>query len=190
MVHDVTRSTGRRLGFLPALAVPLTLALAACGPGSTTPADVPPDPQSATAMNGRFELRFTVDRTTLRPGDDITGTAELWLRAGGSGALSGASEMFGFEFAEVGGEHRGVAPVWAADCSPHQVGSDAPLTSPIRKSGASGGNPFAESFLKGRQVNLPPGAWDVSAIVVFHEGRACSGLRHEVRATVRVQVNG
>jgi hypothetical protein len=192
MVPSVARSIGRRLGFLTSVALALALAtsLAACGPGSTTPADVTPDPQTASTPAGRFELRFTVDRTTLRPGDDITGTAELWLRAGGSGALSGPSEMFGFEFAEVGGEHRGVAPVWDATCAPHQVGSDAPLTSPILKSGAATGNPFAESFLRGRQVNLPPGEWDISAIVVFHEGRSCSGLRTEIRATVRVRVNG
>ena len=184
----MARSIGRRLGFLTPLA--LVFGLAACGPGTTTPADVTPDPQTVSTPAGRFEVRFTVDRTTLRPGDNITGTAELRLRAGTSGALSGPSEMFGFEFAEVGGEHRGVAPVWDATCSPHQVGLDAPLTSPILKSGAATGNPFAESFLKGRQVNLPPGDWDISAIVVFHEGRSCSGLRHEIRATVRVRVNG
>ena len=182
----MTRSIGRRLGFIAAIA----LALVACGPGSTTPADVPPDPQTASSRDGRFELRFTVDRTTLRPGDNITGTAELWLRAGGSGALSGPGNMFGFEFAEFEGQHRGVAPVFDADCSPHQVGSDQPLASEIVKSGATEGNEFAASFIKGRQVNLPAGAWDITAITTLYEGRSCSGPLHTVRATVRVQVNG
>ena len=182
----VTRSIGRRLWFVGSIA----LAAVACGTGSTTPADVTPDPQSAIAPDGRFELRFTVDRTTLRPGDDITGTAELWLRAGGSGALSGPGNMFGFEFAEVDGQNRGVAPVFDSDCSPHQVGSDAPLTSGIVKSGATEGNEFAAGFVKGRQVNLPAGSWDITAITTFYDGRSCSGILHTVRATVRVLVNG
>ena len=167
----------------------MALTLLACGAGSTTPPDVPPDPQTASALDGRFELRFTVDRTTLRPGDGITGTAELWLRAGGSGALSGPGEMFGFEFAEVGGEHRGVTPVFTAECSPHQVGSDQPLSTGIVKSGSTDGNAFASTFLQGRQVNLPAGTWDITAISSFHEGRSCEGLPHTVRATVRVIVN-
>jgi hypothetical protein len=171
----------------------LALGAAACGPGTTTPADVTPDPQTVSTVDGRFELRFTVDRATLRSGDNITGTAELWMRAGSTGALSGSSELFGFEFAEVGGQHRGVTPVFPSDCSPHQVGSDAPLTSPIVKSGATGGganDPFITEFLRGREVHLPAGDWDITAIAGFHEGRSCSGLLHSVRATVRVRVNG
>lgn len=171
------------------LVLVLAAGLAACGPGSTTPADVTPDPQTGSAMDGRFELRFTVDRTTLRPGDAITGTAELWLRAGTSGALSGPDAMFGFEFAEVGGEHRGIAPAWDLMCVPHQVGSDEPLTAPIHKSGAAADD-FSREFLQGREVHLPPGQWDVTAITRFYEGRSCGGLLHELRAPVRVVVNG
>ncbi|HXG26281.1 MAG TPA: hypothetical protein VNL94_05455 [Candidatus Binatia bacterium] len=172
-----------------ALAVVAAVLLAACGPGDTTPPDVTPDPTTATAIDGRFELRFTVDRTTLRPGDDITGTAELWLRAGGSGLVSGPGEMFGFEFVEVGGQHRAVLPVFDASCQPHQVGSDTPLTSPLRKSGAADSD-FAREFHQGREIHLPPGQWDITAVVWFHEGRSCGGLKHQPRATVRVVVNG
>ena len=184
----VARSNGRRR----ALLVFVALAAAACNPSSTTPADVAPDPGTASAIDGRFEVRFTVDRTTLRPGDDITGTAELWLRAGTTGALSGSSELFGFEFAEVGGSHRGVTPTLPADCSPHQVGLDAPLTSPIVKTGGTGGanDGFAREFLKGRAVHLPTGVWDITAIAGFYDGRSCSGQLHTMRATVRVRVNG
>jgi hypothetical protein len=168
--------------------------VAACGPGTTTPADVTPDPATVSTIDGRFELRFTVDRTTLRPGDDITGTAELWLKAGGSGALSGPSDLFSFEVMEVGGQNRAVAPVVSGDCSPHQVGSDQPLTSPIVKSGAvQEGSPnadFVRQFLEGPEIHLPAGQWDIVAVAGFVDGRACSGLRHTIRATVRVTVNG
>ena len=167
----------------------LLVALASIGCASnTTPAGVPPDPVTAITPDGRFELRFTIDRTTLRPGDDITGTAELWLKAGGSGAITGPDQMFGFEFVEVGGEHRSVFPVWDAVCSPHQVGQDQPLTAELARSGAAA-DEFTTTFLQGTEIHLPAGQWDISAIVRFHEGRDCGGLRHEPRATVRVTVN-
>jgi hypothetical protein len=165
----------------------------ACAPGTTTPADVTPDPQTVTAPKGRFEVRFTVDRSTLRTGDNITGTAELWLKAGGSGVLSGSSDLFAFEFMEVGGQQRAVAPVVSTDCSPHQVGSDRPLTSPIVKSGGvAAGNAnadFVRQFLEGREIHLPAGTWDITAVAGFVDGRSCSGLPHAIRATVRVTVS-
>ena len=172
----------------------IALVAAGCGTANTTAADVTPDPRTATALDGRFEVRFTVDRTTLRPGDNITGRAELWLKAGGSGVLSGSSDLFGFEFVEVGGQQRAVAPVLSTDCSPHQVGADDPLTSPIVKSGGVvDGNPnaaFVRQFLEGAEIHLPAGQWDITAVAGFVDGRACSGLHHAIRATVRVTVNG
>jgi len=165
------------------------LLVAACG-SSTSQGT--PDPQTATVVDGRFELRFTVDRTTLKPDDSITGTAELRMNAGGSGALSGSSQLFGFEFAEVGGEHRVVTPAYRSDCAPHQVGSDSPLTTGIVKSGRTVGNgpndAFVRDFLEGREVHLPAGQWDITAIAGFIDGRACSGQPHAIRATVRVTV--
>jgi hypothetical protein len=170
------------------------IAASACGPGTTTPADVSPDPRTAITPAGRFEVRFTVDRTTLRTGDDISGTAELWLKAGGSGVLSGSSDLFSFEFLEVGGQQRAVAPVVSSDCSPHQVGSDRPLTSPIVKSGAvvpgGGANAdFVREFLAGSEIHLPAGTWDITAVAGFVDGRSCSGLPYSIRATVRVTVS-
>ncbi|HET9851396.1 MAG TPA: hypothetical protein VFP56_02690 [Candidatus Limnocylindrales bacterium] len=183
-------STVRRL----AAGALVALAALGCGGGNTTPPDVSPDPQTVTALDGRFELRFTVDRTTLRPGDPITGTAELWLKAGGSGVLSGSSDLFSFEFLEVGGQQRGVAPVISPDCSPHQVGADRPLTSAIYRSGApkpAGANAeFVRQFLAGDAINLPAGTWDITAIAGFVDGRSCAGLPHAIRSTVRVTVTG
>lgn len=179
---------------IAAAALAIAAIAIACGPSTTTPADVTPDPQTATALDGRFEVRFTVDRTTLRTGDNISGTAELWLKAGGSGVLSGSSDLFGFEFVEVGGQQRAVAPVLSSDCSPHQVGAATPLRSPIVKSGGvvdgSANAAFVRQFLEGTEIHLPAGQWDITAVAGFFDARACSGLAHQIRATVRVTVNG
>ena len=170
----------------------MAFAAVACGGSTTTPNDVAPDPITATALDGRFEVRFTVDRTALKTADNIEGTAELWLKAGGSGAMSGSSDLFGFEFVEVGGQQRAVTPVTSSDCSPHQLGSDNPLTSPILKSGGvQEGNAnadFVKQFLDGAEIHLPAGQWDVTAIAGFIEGRGCAGPGHVIRATVRVTV--
>jgi hypothetical protein len=194
---NVVRSRSR--GSLAALArvvvamVALALVAAGCGPSTTTPADVTPDPRTVVAPAGRFEVRFTVDRTTLRTGDNISGTAELWMKAGGSGVLSGSSDLFAFEFLEVGGEQRAVAPVVSTDCSPHQVGSDRPLTSPIVKSGAvvdgNANAAFVRQFLEGAEIHLPAGTWDITAVAGFVDGRSCSGQPYAIRATVRVTVS-
>lgn len=179
----------RALGALALLA----LASVGCGSGNRTPANVTPDPQTASAVDGRYEVRFTVDRTTLKPADDISGTAELWLKAGGSGVLSGPSQLFSFEFVEVGGQQRAVAPVLDTDCSPHQLGQDKPLTAAIYKSGAPGAGPnadFVRKFLDGSTINLPAGTWDITAAARFVDGRSCGGLAHTIRSTVRVTVNG
>ena len=166
----------------------VSLLVVACG--GTSAADNPtPGPGFASAIDGRFELRFSLDSTALRRDENVTGTAELWLRAGGSGALSGPSEVFGFEFVEVGGERRAVAPVLRADCAPHQVGSDRPLTSPVTKSGVASST-FAGEFLRGPDVHLPVGVWDITAIAGFVEGRSCQGQPHTIRATVRIRVAG
>lgn len=190
------RSTVGRLSTLRALAVAAAVALAAigCGSSNTTSADVTPDPQTVSVLDGRFEVRFTVNRTTLKPGDNISGTAELSLKAGGSGVISGSSSLFSFEFVESGGQQRSVVPVIPGDCSPHQLGAGSPLTSAIVKSGAIDGSgpnaDFRRQFLQGDTINLPVGTWDITAVAGFFEGRSCQGLPHTVRSTVRVTVSG
>ena len=183
----------RRLPRAALACIAIGLVAIACGPSTTTPAEVTPDPQTVSALDGRFEVRFTVDRTTLRTGDNISGKAELWLKAGGSGALSGSSDIFGFEFVEVGGQNRAIAPVVSGDCSPHQVGSDDPLSSPIVKSGnvipGNANADFTKQFLEGPEIHLPAGTWDITAVAGFVDGRACAGLRYSIRATVRVTVS-
>jgi hypothetical protein len=171
------------------------LVVAACGPGDTTPADVTPDPQSATINSGRFQLAFTVDRTTLRSGDDITGLAELrMLVAGVSGAISGPDDTIAFEFVEIGGKNRRVLPAADTGCSPHQVGSDTPMRTPLYKSGGPGGGDpdpgWVTEFLRGSDIHLPAGEWDITAVATFVDGKQCQGQQHAIRATIRVRVTG
>lgn len=185
------RARVRGAGIPRAATLGLTLLLAACGGGTTTPADVSPDPVTASAVGGRFELTFTVDRTTLRPGDSITGSADLHLRVGTSGAISGPQFLVGFEFVEVGGQQRMIVPVVDASCAPHQVGSDAPVTTPLFKTSAVEGSDaaFVAEFLRGDAIRLPAGEWDITAVASFTDGRGCTGQQLDLRAPVRVKVN-
>ncbi|HUQ44938.1 MAG TPA: hypothetical protein VM451_11105 [Candidatus Limnocylindria bacterium] len=178
---------------LASLAVILVL-VAACGPGTTTPADVTPDPQTASAQSGRFTVTFTVDRTTLRTGDSVTGHADLSVIAGNSGLLSGPNEIFTFEFVEVGGQQRRALPASDDLCAPHQIGLDSPLTTPIYKSSGVAGDAdpnaaFLREFLPGEAIHLPAGEWDITAIAGFVDGRACAGQPFSIRTTVRVHVS-
>jgi len=171
------------------------LVVSGCGPGDTTPADVTPDPQSTSVNAGRFQLAFTVDRTTLRSGDDITGTAELrMLVPGVSGAISGPGDTIAFEFVEIGGQNRRVLPAIDTGCSPHQLGSDTPTTTELYKSGApEPGDPNAgwvTDFLRGSDIHLPAGDWDITAVATFVDGRQCQGQQLAMRATIRVRVTG
>lgn len=171
----------------------MTLVLAGCSAGPTTPADQSPDPTHATIEEGRFQLTFEVARTTLRPGDAIDGVATLRLLQPGPGALSGSGTgVLGFSFHEVGGAGRTVEPVFTADCVPHRIGVGTPITSTIVKSGAvSGSEPdaaFKRSFLDDPLVHLPIGTWDITAQASFVDGANCDGQGHSIRATVRVRV--
>jgi hypothetical protein len=165
----------------------LTTLVAACGPSTVTPADVTPDPTTAQKIDGRYLMTFTVDRTTLRTGDNITGSASLGLIAGGSGAFSGPSSTFVFSFVEVGGQNRAITPAIDADCSPHQIGNDTPLTEAMYKAGGAD-SAFATEFLRGDDIHLPAGEWDITATTDFFDGRSCTGQRHMINLTIRVHV--
>lgn len=100
--------------------------------------------------------------------------------------------MLAFSFHEVGGAGRSVEPVFTADCVPHRIGVERPITSTIVKSGAvSGSEPdaaYKRSFLDDPLVHLPIGTWDITAQAGFVAGANCEGPGHSIRATVRVRV--
>jgi hypothetical protein len=164
----------------------------ACGPSGVTPPDVSPDPATASMTIGRFVLDFTIDRTTVRPKDTITGLAKVSLLGPTGATVSGSSTMFGFEFFEIGGSNRHVVPVFDADCAPHRLTANGPLESPILVTGsAPQGDPNAawyREFLAAAKVHLPIGDWDVIASASFFDGQNCAGQHVDLRATVRVHV--
>ena len=141
---------------------------------------------------GRFVFDFTVDRTTVRPRDPITGVAKVSLLGPAGATVTGSSQMFGFEFFEVGGANRHVVPVFDADCAPHRLTANGPLESPVLVTGSvPQGDPNAawyRDFLAARVINLPVGEWDITASSSFFDGQGCTGQKVDLRATVRVHV--
>jgi hypothetical protein len=171
----------------------LALGTAACGSsGPTIDPAAPTGRIESGVTSGRFHLTFAVDRGVVRAEDEIKGQAALRLTAPGGATISGGT-LFTFDFLEVGGTGRHVAPVSDAGCAPYRVTSDAPSVSPIVKSGAiSPGDPneaFVREFLKGTAVHLPRGTWDITAIASFHDAEACAGRELILRATVRMHVS-
>lgn len=162
------------------------------GAGRTSDPGVAPDPTHATVVEGRWETTFTISRTTLRPGDSIEGEATLRLLEVGEVPLStSGSGVFAFSFIEVAGLGRSAVWLRPGDCSSSSIASGAPITSAIRKSGAYGDGPnsdFIAQFLKGSDVRLPVGEWDITANAAFTDGPACHGDDYSMDATVRVRV--
>lgn len=176
---------------LAALTLVVAAAMAGCRPSLTTPANVTPDPISASTTQGRFGLSFALARATVRPGDTITGSASLSLLGPGGATITGSSFLFGFEFTEIGGNARQVVPVFDGVCGPHRVTSTSPITSEILKSGAVVDGPDADwyrQFLQDPAVHLPVGEWDLTVSAEFFDGQGCSGPKFDMRATVRVHV--
>jgi hypothetical protein len=171
----------------------LALMATGCGSGPTSGPDQPPNPMHSTATAGRFEMTFDVSRTSARPGDAIEGLATLRLLRTGPGALSGSgSGLIGFSFHEVGGAGRSLDPALTADCAPHRISIDKPITSPIVRSGGySGDEPDAEfkrSLLEGSDLRLPAGTWDITAHSGFVDGANCQGEGQSISVTIRVVV--
>jgi hypothetical protein len=180
------RAMARLLSF--GLALGIAVVLVGCG---SDPSSSPAGPATASVTQGRFTMTFTVEQSTVRSSDEITGTAQLALLTPGGVTFSGPDTLIGFEFSEVAGNRRHVIPVFDAVCAPHRVTSTSPLDSPIVKSGAivegSDANWYRQ-FLTDPVVKLPAGDWDITALAGFNDGQSCTGQRLDMRATVRVHV--
>ena len=159
------------------------LIVAACAaPVPSTP------PVTATAMSGEFRLDLTIDRTTWRAGDLVTGSAALTntsralVEAYGSGLVS-------FGFKEVGGT-REFGNVIPASCGPHELTPGQPLVVKLSANGASssdGSDAWVAAANAPGGVRLPAGTWDVSADASFTEPD-CFGPPIDFAATARVTV--
>ena len=168
----------------------VAVVLAACG---AAPAPSPA-PSPAAETDGPFRLQLALPRLEWHAGDAITGTATLSFTGSAPTTIQGSgSGVIAFSYVEVGGTRR-VDPIWTADCGPHPIGPENPITADLSKSGAIDGTgpeaDFLRSFFADPQVRLPAGTWDISAVTQFLDGDACSGTSHTMKATVRITVGG
>ena len=179
-----------------ALALPwLVLLVAACsssGASVSASASNVPAPVQATDVEGRYELMFTLPRDTWRSGESIEGEARLSLSDGPAETLYGSGTgMLAFSFREVTGT-RSVVPAVTADCAPHPIAPDAPIVTPIVKSGGwAEGEPnadFVRSFLNGPGIRLPAGDWDIVVTARFDDGETCTASPRSLEAGVRIRV--
>ncbi len=146
---------------------------------------------SASSTDGSFRLELVLPRTEWKADEPLTGTAILSFDGSGPTKVYGSGSVLNFAYAEVGGTRR-VEPVWTADCATHDLDPATPITKPVDKSGAaSDGGPdtaWLHSFIVARDVRLPAGTWDVTALAIFTECQGCAGAGHSIEATVRVTV--
>jgi hypothetical protein len=178
---------------LIALALGLTVLLAAC---SSAPVAPTPAPSVSGAHAGDLQapylLTLELPTATWKADQPITGVATLALVQGNGVDLGAAAGgPFGFEFASLDGIHK-IEPVSDAVCAPYRLEAGKPLTSPIRKSG--GFYPeqpdfeFNRAFLTRPDIRLPAGDWNITAVASFIEGQGCSGLSRTIRTTIQVHV--
>lgn len=168
------------------------LVLACTAAPTATESPPPQTPARLEDAEGRYRLLFEMPSTTWAAGQPIQGTATLQLLEGDVAQFSGSGGgPFAFRYVEVNGDRR-VEPVWTADCARHQLRAAEPLTTGLTKSGAYGGDDphaaFLQDFLRGPDVRLPAGPWDITAIGSFVDGEDCSGPGIDLEATIRITV--
>jgi uncharacterized protein YndB with AHSA1/START domain len=141
-----------------------------------------------------FRLVFEMDSTTVPAGAPIRGWATLELVETETRVVDlvvPANGPFGFRLQEVGGP-RQEEPFWSSECDyNYGLGPASPLLSPLGRSGwFDPTDPDADlrRFLEGRDVVLPAGEWDITAVALFYRGFNCDGREQRLEATIRVTV--
>jgi hypothetical protein len=143
---------------------------------------------------GAFKLTFDIPKTTWSSSESISGTARLNYLDAGSIILAGsegpAGGPFGFELADIEG-NRNTGAVFADVCQHVTIGGTSPLNAQLSKGGGYDANdPYASfyaAFFADPLYRLPPGDWNLTAIVDFYEND-CGGTEHKIRATIRIHV--
>ena len=171
------------------------MTLGCTGPGGASQAAPTADGQSAVQTDGRFELRFTLAKTSWRSDEAIEGAAVLSLTEGDPIELGGsAGGPLAFSFREAGGT-REMGPAYDAACTAAKLETAHPIVVEIRKSGGWADDQpdadFYRAFFADPLVRLPAGDWDISALAEFIDDRDCAaGTQHSMRATIRVHITG
>ena len=155
--------------------------------GAATPSPSVGEGVSASARNGDFVFTLSSPRSTWTTADAIEITARLTyhgdepdIEIGGGGGpvvfsliqLEGGSAVLG------GGQD--------LPCLRYQLGPDAPLVWPFQKAGGIDDEPpFDLAFFQDPELRLPPGRWEVGAILQYGIGD-CSDL--ELAVSIQLDV--
>ena len=148
----------RRLALAIAV-VTVAVLCAACGP--TVPSTAP---ATATSTVGQYRLDLTIDKTTWRAGDLLTGSATL-MNTGSAAvvAYGSGTGLLSFAFTEVGGS-RQLFGVMTADCAPHDLPAGTPMTTKLSVNGGSSSG-ATDAWLAAADdpngARRPAGMWDV-----------------------------
>jgi hypothetical protein len=147
---------------------------------------------ASSVTDGSFRLELSLPHLDWKAGEVITGMALLAYAGSAPTTIYGSgSGVIAFSYAEVEGT-RHVEPVWTADCGPHPLDPATPINADLSTSGAVDPNDpnadFLRSFLGDRQVRLPAGTWDITAVAMFSEAAGCSGGSHTMKAVERITV--
>jgi len=142
-----------------------------------------------------YRLTITTDKDEYAANEPIAAFGELTYQGSQPTAdiqyldLPGGPIMFGVR--QVGGSID-AAPEPHAMCSGTQLERGQPLRVPFTKFGGwSNADPnaaFYESYFKDPELRLPPGQWDVYAMIDLG-GKGCEGPTAAISASTRISVN-
>jgi len=145
--------------------------------GGATPSPSAGAGVSASARNGDFVLTLSSPRSTWTTEDAIEITAtlsydgdepEVEIGGGGGPVVFSLVQLEGGDAVLGGGQD--------LPCLRYPLGPDAPLVWPFQKAGAVDGEPpFDLAFFQDPELHLPPGRWEVRAVLQYGIG-ACSDL--------------
>lgn len=193
----------RFAGLVAATAVIAVAAVIGVSIGANNPfiGGPPPSPSpdqlavSESVTDGNFQLTISAPRATWSSDEAIDVEATLKLIGPNTEATlwGSGSGPIGFSVVEVGGDRR-MDAAWQADCSPHAITADAPITVPFAKSGGySADDPnaaFYEAFFADPELRLPAGEWQVSAVALFDAGDTCTATPIEMSVSLTLTIEG
>ena len=149
--------------------------------GSTASTTVGPSPTAAAAEAtfGPFKLRLELPRANWLASDTITGQATLSNVGVGPVHFGTSGEPIILSFDQVGGD-RHVQAIDPADCGYRTLEAATPIVVPLtNKIGAyhpdAPASDFPKWFITNSRLQLPVGAWRVTATAKVGADQSCAG---------------
>ena len=156
--------------------------------GGATPSPSAAAGVSASARNGDFVLTLSSPRSTWTTEEAIAITAtlsydgdepEVEIGGGGGPVVFSLAQLEGGDAVLGGGQD--------LPCLRYSLGPDAPLVWPFQKAGAVDGEPpFDLAFFQDPELHLPPGRWEVRAVLQY--GDSDCGDVQELAVSIRLDV--